>query len=73
METAIAMILLCRILKYRANRWANIVAGIIHTVAVILSLFVGGTMSPSYYVFFCQHRNCEYVSNILVCMEVAQP
>ena len=31
MEIPIAMILLSRILKPRANRWANIVAGIIET------------------------------------------
>jgi hypothetical protein len=50
METAIAMVLLSRVLKYRANRWANIIAGIIHTAAVSLSLFVG---TPAlYYVFF---------------------
>ncbi len=50
METAIAMVLLSRVLKYRANRWANIIAGIIHTAAVSLSLFVG---TPAlYYIFF---------------------
>jgi hypothetical protein len=50
METAIAMVLLSRVLKYRANRLANIIAGIIHTAAVSLSLFVG---TPAlYYVFF---------------------
>ncbi len=50
METAIAMVLLSRVLKYRANRWANIIAGIIHTAAVFLSLFVG---TPAlYYIFF---------------------
>ena len=27
METAIAMVVLSRILQYRANRWANIIAG----------------------------------------------
>jgi len=50
MEIAIAMVLLSRVLKYRANRWANIIAGIIHTEAVFLSLFVG-TPAP-YYIFF---------------------
>ena len=52
METAIAMVLLSRILKYGANRWANIIAGIIHTAAVSLSLFATGTMPPLYYMFF---------------------
>ena len=50
METAIAMVLLSRTLKYRENRWANIIAGVIHTTAVSLTMFVG---KPSlYYMFF---------------------
>ena len=50
METAIVMVVLSRVLKYRANRWANIIAGVIHTAAVFLSLFVG---TPAmYYTFF---------------------
>jgi hypothetical protein len=49
-ETAIAMVLLSRVLKYRANRWANIVVGIINTVAVLASLLV---KTPAlYYAFF---------------------
>ena len=50
METAIAMVLLSRLLKYRANRWANIIVGAIHTAAVGASMFVG-TPTP-YYIFF---------------------
>jgi hypothetical protein len=50
METAIAMVLLSRVLKYRANRWANIIAGVLHTAAVSWSLF-GGMPAP-YYMFF---------------------
>ncbi len=49
-ETAIAMVLLSRVLKYRANRWANVIVGAINTVAVLSSLFVG--TPHSYYVFF---------------------
>jgi hypothetical protein len=50
METAIAMVLLSRILKYGANRWANMIVGVIHTAAVLSSMFVG---TPSlYYIFF---------------------
>jgi hypothetical protein len=52
METAIAMVLLSRVLEYRANRWANIIVGVIHTAAVILSVFVGGTTPALYYIFF---------------------
>jgi MFS family permease len=50
METAIAMVLLSRILKYQTNRRANMIAGAIHTAAVSLSMFVG-TPAP-YYIFF---------------------
>jgi len=50
MEIPIAMVLLSRILKYRANRWANIIAGSIKTVVMILSMFAG---TPTlYYLFF---------------------
>ena len=49
-ETAIAMVLLSRVLKYKANRWANIIVGAINTVAVLASLLVA---TPAlYYVFF---------------------
>ena len=49
-ETAIAMVLLSRVLKYNANRWANIIVGAINTVAVLASLLVA-TPAP-YYAFF---------------------
>jgi hypothetical protein len=52
METAIAMVLLSRVLKYRANRVMNIIVGIIHTVAVLASIFVGGGVPAPYYIFF---------------------
>src|SRR5579872_2067203 len=49
-ETAIAMVLLSRVLKYRANRWANIIVGAINTIAVLASLLVA---TPAlYYAFF---------------------
>lgn len=50
MEIPIAMVLLSRILKYRANRFANIIAGTIMTLVQTATLFIGsGTM---YYLFF---------------------
>jgi hypothetical protein len=52
METAIAMVLLSRILAYKANRWANVGVGVLHTIAVASSLFVGGTTPALYYLFF---------------------
>ena len=51
MEIPIAMVLLSRVLKYGANRWANIIAGTIMTLVQISSLFVG-TAPTSYYIFF---------------------
>jgi len=50
METCIAMVILSRVLKRGANRWANIAAGIFHTGLVAYSLF-GETPMP-FYVFF---------------------
>jgi len=56
MEIPMAMILLSRILERRANRWANIVAGIIETAAVLLTAFIlpifNHTGTSSYYLFF---------------------
>ena len=49
-ETAIVMTLLSRILKYSANRWANIIVGVINTVAVLASLLVA--VPALYYAFF---------------------
>jgi hypothetical protein len=49
-EIPIAMVLLSQILPYRANRWANVIAGAIMTAVQVLSLFVA---TPAlYYVFF---------------------
>jgi len=49
-ETAIVMVLLSRILPYRANRWSNIIVGVINTLAVLISLTVA---TPAlYYIFF---------------------
>jgi hypothetical protein len=50
METAIAMVLLSRILKYSLNRWTNIIVAIIHTASVAWSMTEGAL--NFYYVFF---------------------
>jgi hypothetical protein len=50
MEIAIAMVLASRFLQYAGNRWANIVAGALHTAAVAFSLFA--SPPAPYYVFF---------------------
>ena len=41
------MIVLSWVLKYRANRWANIIAGALFVVVQIGSLFLGKP-SPAY-------------------------
>lgn len=46
-EIPIAMIVLSRLLKYRANRWANIIAGVITILWVI-----GGGNTSGTYLFF---------------------
>ena len=46
MELSIVMILLSRVLKYRVNRWANIVASILTIVFV-----VGGGVTYPHYIF----------------------
>jgi Family of unknown function (DUF6326) len=50
MEIPIVMILLSRVLKYKANKWANIIAASIMTVVQLSTLFVG---SPTKYYLFC--------------------
>ncbi|HSS62026.1 MAG TPA: DUF6326 family protein [Candidatus Limnocylindrales bacterium] len=49
-EIPIAMVLLSRVIADRANRWANIVAGVTMTLVQTLSLFAQ-TPAP-FYVFF---------------------
>jgi hypothetical protein len=50
MEIAIAMVLLSRLLKYGANRWANMIAGIFHTALVAWTLI--GAAQPPFYLMF---------------------
>jgi hypothetical protein len=50
METAIAMVLLSRVLNYKANRLTNIIVGALHTFAVFASM-VGTTPPAPYYIF----------------------
>ena len=54
----IAMIFLSRVLKYRANRWANIIAGIITIVWV-----VGGGSTWPHYLFM---GTIEVVCSLLI-------
>jgi len=60
-ETAIVMVPLSRILKYRANRLASIIVGAINTVAVLASLIVA---TPTlYYAFFA---TIEIVTTVVI-------
>lgn len=49
-EIPMAMVLSSRLLPYRANRWANIIAGAVMVVVQLASLFVA--VPAMYYVFF---------------------
>jgi hypothetical protein len=48
METAMLMVVLPRVLPRNANRVANIVVGVAHTLAVAGSMLLGGGVSPYY-------------------------
>lgn len=50
MEIPIALVLLSKVLKYKVNRWANILAGIVMTLVQISSVFAG-ELTPSYAFF----------------------
>lgn len=48
MEILIAMVFLARVLPHRANRWANVIAGLVGTAFVAVTL--GGSPPPYYLV-----------------------
>ena len=64
MEIPFVMILLSRVLKYKANRVANIIAGSIMTVIQILSLFVGSGATPHYTFYSIVEIGC---TGFIVC------
>jgi hypothetical protein len=51
LETAIAMVLLCRVLPYGANRLSNIIIGLLQTAFAATSL-VGDTFPDLFAIFF---------------------
>ncbi|HVP20348.1 MAG TPA: DUF6326 family protein [Anaerolineaceae bacterium] len=51
MEIPISMVILSRVLGFRATRWANIIAGSIMTLVQFSTLFLG-SFPPVYYLFF---------------------
>jgi hypothetical protein len=50
MEIPMGMVILSRVLPYRANRWVNIIAGVIMTLVQFSTLFFGSV--TNYYFFF---------------------
>ena len=50
MMIPITMVLLSRILKYRSNRLTSIIAGIVMTISLILTIFAA--VPTKYYLFF---------------------
>src|SRR3954466_5973269 len=50
-EIPIAMVLLSRVLKYRAHRWASVQAGTVMTVVQLATLFIAGA-ATMYYLSF---------------------
>jgi hypothetical protein len=61
METAIAMVLLSRVLPYRANRWANILSAAFHTLFVAWAL-IGETPTA----FFLMFAAIEVVTTLFI-------
>ncbi len=51
MEIPTVMILLSRVLGYRSNRWANLIAAAIMTIVQLATLFFG-TTPTSYYLYY---------------------
>jgi hypothetical protein len=60
-EIPMAMVLLSRILKYRASRWASIIAGTVMTAVQTVTLFVA--VPTMYYALFSA---IEIVSTALI-------
>ncbi len=57
-EISIAMVFLSRLLKYRVNRWANIIGGVITILWV-----VGGGSTALHYIFFA---SIEVVCSLVI-------
>ena len=60
MEIPILMILLSRVLRYRANRWANIIAGVESTV------FAAFTLSPKMPAYYLLFSSIEIVCTLFI-------
>ena len=69
LEIPIAMIHLSRMLKYLANRWANVVAGVVSTAFAGLPAVQREAASLLLTLF--GDRNCLHSVHSLVCVDVA--
>ena len=69
MEISMAMVLLSRVLGYRANRWANIVAGVITTAVQIGEPDCGP--SNDLLLVLQHHRDHGDGPDRVVCLDVA--
>ena len=58
LEIPIAMVLLSRVLKYRINRWANIIAG-----AIVIAVVIGNVSTDLDNIFF---TTIEVLSLLLI-------
>ena len=58
MEIPTAMVLLSRVLPFRINRWANIIAGLVMTLVQVGSLFVGTGPTPHYIFYSIIEASC---------------
>jgi hypothetical protein len=62
LEIPFLMVVLSRVLSYRANRWANIIAGAIMCAVQVGTLGIGTAPSPVYLLYSA----IEIVCNILI-------
>jgi predicted tellurium resistance membrane protein TerC len=61
-EIPIMMIVLARVLRYRVNRWVNIIAGVLMVVIQVGSMGFG---TPPSLVYVC-YSTLEVVVNLLI-------
>src|SRR3546814_10176723 len=61
LEIPIGLVLLSRILKYKANRLANIIASVLMTLVMIGTMLMGGT--SYHYIFFA---NIEIATTLFI-------
>ena len=59
MQISMIMVVLSRVLSYKTNRWANIIAGSVTTAVQVASLTLG--TSTMYYWFFSIFENTATV------------